>query len=70
MAGEITDEFDAVDLKEKRRNRRLVKVAAAMAKAPAASISAATGGWSETIAALRLLNNDETTRFRRNRMAA
>jgi len=33
----------------------------AKAKAPAVSISAAPGGWSETIAALRLLNGDETT---------
>ena len=61
MAGDITDEFAAVDLKDKRSNRRLGKVAAALAKVPAASISAATGGWSETIAALRLLNRDETT---------
>jgi hypothetical protein len=38
---------------------RLGKVAVALAKAPAASISAATGGWSETMAAYRLLNCDE-----------
>lgn len=61
MAGDITDEFAAVDLKDKRSNRRLGKVVAALAETPAASISAATGGWSETIAALRLLNREETT---------
>jgi hypothetical protein len=61
MAEEITGEFRTVDLKDKRRNRRLGTVVAAMAKAPAASISASTGGWSETIGALRLLNREETT---------
>ena len=61
MAGDITDEFAAVDLKDKRSNRRLGKVVAALAKAPAASICAATGGWKETIGALRLLNRKETT---------
>ena len=61
MAGDITDEFDAVDLKDKRSNRRLGKVVAALAKAPAASICAATGGCREMMGALRLLNRDETT---------
>jgi len=61
MTGDITEEFAAVDLKDKRSNRRLGMVAAALAKAPAASISAAAGGWGETMGALRLLNRDETT---------
>ena len=61
MAGNITDEFAAVDLKDKRSNQRLSKVVAALAKAPEASICAATGGWKETMGALRLLNREETT---------
>ena len=56
MAEDFTDEFADADLKDLRRNRRLGKVVAAMAKAPAASISAAGGGWGETMGALRLLN--------------
>ena len=61
MAREITDEFAGVDLKDKRSNRRLGKVVEALAKAPAASICAATGGWAETMGALRLLNREDTT---------
>ncbi len=61
MAEEITDEFAKVDLKDVRRNRRLDKVVSAMAKSPAASISAASGGWGETTAAYRLLGRDEVT---------
>jgi len=61
MAEDITDEFAAVDLMDKRCDRRLGRVAAAMAKHPAASISAATGGWRETIGALRLLHRGKTT---------
>jgi len=39
----------------------LLKVAAAMEKSPAASISAACGGWNETMAAYRLLNCEDVT---------
>lgn len=59
MPEDFTDEFVNADLKDARRNRRLGKVAAALAKSPAASISAASGGWSETMAALRLLNCED-----------
>lgn len=56
MAEDFTDEFADADLKDARRSRRLGRVASAMAKSPAASITAASGGWSETMAAYRLLN--------------
>ncbi len=59
MPEDFTDEFANADLKDARRNRRLGKVAAALAKSPAASISAASGGWSEMMAALRLLNCED-----------
>lgn len=59
MPEDFTDEFTDADLKDQRRSRRLGKVAAAMAKFPAASISAACGGWSEVMAAYRLLNCDD-----------
>lgn len=55
VAEEISEEFANAELGDARRRRRLCKVAAAMAKAPAASISAASGGWAETVAAYRLL---------------
>ena len=61
MAEEITDEFAGVDLKDERRNRRLEKVVVAMAKSPAASLSAASGGWAESTAIYRLLKRDEVT---------
>ncbi|MFN7342608.1 MAG: transposase DNA-binding-containing protein, partial [bacterium] len=59
MPDDFTDEFADADLRDRRRSRRLGKVAAALAKAPAVSISAACGGWSETMAAYRLLNCDD-----------
>lgn len=59
MPDDFTDEFTEADLGDRRRSRRLVRVAAALAKSPAASISAACGGWSETMAAYRLLSCDD-----------
>ena len=56
MPEDFTDEFANADLKDSRRGRRLGRVAAALAKSPAASICAASGGWSETMAVYRLLN--------------
>lgn len=56
MPEDITAEFANADLKDLRRSRRLERVAAALAKAPAASIAAASGGWKETLAAYRFLN--------------
>jgi len=56
---EITDEFANADLGDPRRAKRLPKLAASLAQAPAESISAASGGWSEVMAACRFLNNGE-----------
>lgn len=61
MPEKITDEFDGVDLKDRRLDRRLLKVVSALADAPRASISAACGGWAEITGACRLLNSDKAT---------
>jgi len=61
MAEDFTSEFSNAELKDLRRTRRLGTVVAAMAKAPGLSISAACGGWSETMAAYRLLNCKHVT---------
>ncbi len=61
MAEAITDEFINVDLKDRRRGRRLATVVEAMFRAPAASISGACGGWSESMAAFRLFNSEAVT---------
>jgi hypothetical protein len=57
MAEAITDEFGNVDLADARRNRRLNAVVTALSQAPAASISGASGGWNESMAAYRLLSS-------------
>jgi len=57
MQEDFTAEFANADLKDPRRSRRLEKVASTLSKFPAASISAACGGWSESMAAYRLLNS-------------
>src|SRR5215207_4118469 len=61
MPDRIEHEFLGVELGDARRNRRLGRVAADLAKAPAASISAACGGWAESMAAYRLLHAPEVT---------
>lgn len=61
MSDRISDEYEAVDLGDLRRDRRLAKLAEALAKSPTASITAACGGWSETIAAFRLLNSKKVS---------
>lgn len=61
MADDITDEFADAQLKDVRRTRRLAEVVAAMARFPAASVSAASGGWAETMGAYRLLHCPEVT---------
>lgn len=57
MQDDFSDEFSDADLDDARRSRRLPALAAQLAKAPAESISAACGGWAESMAAFRLLNN-------------
>jgi hypothetical protein len=59
MPDDFADEFADADLKDLRRSRRLPMVAAALAGAPAESITAASGGWAECMAAFRLLNNGD-----------
>lgn len=59
MSDHITEEFVSVDLKDRRRNRRLLKVVTALAEAPSVSLCAASGGWAEIIATYRLLSSDE-----------
>jgi hypothetical protein len=61
MPDRIEHEFLGADLGDARRNRRLCRVAAHLAQAPAASISAACGGWAEAMAAYRLLHAPEVT---------
>jgi hypothetical protein len=54
-------EFGAVDLGDRRLNRRAVKVAAAMAGDPQASIPAQNGLWKATKGAYRLFEHPRTT---------
>lgn len=52
------DEFATVELGDKRLNSRLVKLAQQLAAKPTASIPAACGGWGDTAAAYRMLDNE------------
>jgi hypothetical protein len=52
------DEFATADLGDKRLNSRLVKLAEQLAAKPTASIPAACGGWGDTAAAYRMLDNE------------
>jgi len=61
MPDRIEDEFRGIDLGDLRRNKRLERVAAQLGQMPMASISGACGGWAESMAAYRLLNEPEVT---------
>src|SRR5580658_2739457 len=61
MPDRIEDEFLDVALGDCRRNARAGQVAGRLFESPAASISAACGGWTEAMGAYRLLNHSETT---------
>ena len=52
------EEFATADLGDKRLNARLVKLAGQFAAKPTASIPAACGGWGDTAAAYRMLDNE------------
>ena len=52
------EEFATVDLGDKRLNKRLVKVAQQWADKPSQSIPTACGGWGDTAAAYRMLENE------------
>src|SRR4051794_6313446 len=53
--------FAAVDLGDCRRDRRLVKVAAALAKKPGGTLPSAIPKWKDLKAAYRLLDNSAVT---------
>ncbi|HXV09098.1 MAG TPA: IS4 family transposase [Burkholderiales bacterium] len=53
------EEFETLDLGDRRLNRRAVLLAERLAAQPTASIPAACGGWAETQAAYRLLADDD-----------
>ena len=59
--GRISRELRGAELGDPRRSRRLVQVATQMAHAPQRSPGAACGGWSEAMAAYRLLASAHVT---------
>jgi hypothetical protein len=61
VSDQIEDEFLGVDLGDHRREARLRRVAGQLCAAPQASIAVACGGWKESMAAYRLLNNPKAT---------
>ncbi len=52
------EEFRGIDLGDKRRDRRAVRLVERLAERPAASILGACNGWAETLAAYRFLANE------------
>ena len=61
MCEGIVEELRGIDLGDQRLNRRSALVMEALAANPEASINAACDGWSDTLAAYRLFNNDAVT---------
>lgn len=57
MGNGIAEELEGIDLGDKRLNQRGSQVLETLAADPAASVNAACGGWSETIAAYRFFDN-------------
>ncbi|MHB8416250.1 MAG: IS4 family transposase [Acidiferrobacteraceae bacterium] len=57
----VTQEFARADLGDKRLDRRLVRTAELLAKAPSAPISEACGTWASTQASYRLFNNPKAS---------
>jgi hypothetical protein len=51
-------EFETLDLGDARRTQRLIKLVDDLSAQPTGSIPLASGGWAETKAAYRLLDND------------
>lgn len=56
--GWIATELGGADLGDRRRTRRLIQMASALAARPTASIPAACGSWAATKAAYRFLDED------------
>jgi hypothetical protein len=59
MCEGIVEELHGIDLGDRRLNKRAVTVAEQLAAQPQASINAACGGFSETVAAYRFFDNDK-----------
>ena len=59
MACDIKNEFAGIDLGDRRRDERLLKLAARLAESPSRSVHAACNGWNETVAGYRLLHSEE-----------
>jgi len=57
----VTQEFARADLGDKRLDRRLVKTAELLAKAPSAPINEACGTWASTQASYRLFNHPKAS---------
>ena len=55
--GWAQQEFETLDLGDARRNLRLIKLVDDLSAPPTGSIPLACGGWAETKAAYRLLDN-------------
>lgn len=58
VVGRVVEEFAELDLGDPRRTRRVLKLVAAMAKRPQASLPSSLGTERELEAAYRLLNNE------------
>src|SRR5262245_54600475 len=56
--GWAREEFASVDLGDKRRTARLIKLCGRLAEMPESSINQACGDWAETKAAYRFFQND------------
>ena len=61
MCEGIARELLGIDLGDKRLSRRSVKVLAALAAAPQASVNGACAGWADTLAAYRFFQNESVT---------
>ena len=57
MCEGIVDELCGIQLVDERLNKRSFRIIEALAANPEASINAACGGWSETLAAYRFFDN-------------
>jgi hypothetical protein len=61
LAAWVVDEMRAVDLRDKRLDRRLIQILSDLGQRPTASIPAACGGHTEMTAAYRFFDNDKAT---------
>lgn len=59
MSDSISNEFDSLQLGDKRLDKRCKSIAQRFAANPQASINAASQGWNETHAAYEFFNNDQ-----------